>query len=382
MKKTLVLINITGLIIGISYGIHNPIVPIFAKNEIGASYAELGLIGLANFIPYMFIPVIVGILLGRFNNGRLLSVGVAINVASVYLLSVAKTVPEVMALRALTGVAHAFFWPPAESIIANSSQSGSRVKHIGQFTGFFVSGFMIGPLVGTFLIEGLDVTYRMLFVIATFIMAAAIISSLKLGQKDSSRTGAKFSFSGIKEVAKFPIVVVLLIYCASSFGIILTIYPAFLNDRSMSATEIEILYFVFGASRVITLALTEKLAKKTAVTLIASCGTISAGLALSFLSHSIFEFAAAMLMMGFGFSIMFPLTLEVILRRIPKESSGATIGAYETTFGIGWAAGPITAGLISEFSSSAMPYVVFFAIGVGVFVLSAAKKNVLEPVAS
>ncbi|HWP78431.1 MAG: MFS transporter [Thermoproteota archaeon] len=380
MKKTLALINITGLIMGISYGIHNPIVPVFAKNEIGASYAELGLIGLANFIPYMFIPVIVGVLLGKFNNGRLLSGGVAINVASVYLLSIAKTVPEVMMLRALTGVAHAFFWPPAESIIANSSPGGSRVKNIGQFTGFFVSGFMIGPLVGTFLLEGLDVTYRMLFVIATFIMAAAIISSLQLAKKDSPRVAAKFSFSGIKEVAKFPVVVMLLIYCASSFGIILTIYPAFLNDRSMSATEIEILYFVFGASRVITLALTEKLAKMTAATLIASSGAISAGLVLSFFSHSMFEFAAAMLMMGFGFSIIFPLTLEVILRRIPKESSSATIGAYETIFGIGWAAGPITAGLISEFSSSAMPYVVFCAIGIGVFVLSTAKKKALEPV--
>lgn len=382
MKKTLALINITGLIIGISYGIHNPMVPIFAKNELGASYAELGLIGLANFIPYMFVPVVVGILLGKFNNGRLLTFGVAINVASVYLLSVATTVPEVMALRALTGVAHAFFWPPAESIIANSSQGGSRVKNIGQFTGFFVSGFMIGPLVGTFLLEGLDTTYRMLFVIATVVMAAAIISSLQITKNGSPRVDTKFSFSGIKEVAKFPVVVALLIYCASSFGIILTIYPAFLNDRSMSATEIEILYFVFGASRVITLALTEKLAKRTAATLVASSGAISVGLVLSFFSHSIIEFAAAMLIMGFGFSITFPLTLEVILRRIPKESSGATIGAYETVFGIGWAVGPITAGLISEFSSNAMPYAAFFAIGIGIFVLSMTKRKALEPIAS
>ncbi|HXG74337.1 MAG TPA: MFS transporter [Candidatus Nitrosotenuis sp.] len=382
MKKTLALINITGLIIGISYGIHNPMVPIFAKNELGASYAELGLIGLANFIPYMFVPVVVGILLGKFNNGRLLTFGVAINVASVYLLSVATTVPEVMALRALTGVAHAFFWPPAESIIANSSQGGSRVKNIGQFTGFFVSGFMIGPLVGTFLLEGLDTTYRMLFVIATVVMAAAIISSLQITKNGSPRVDTKFSFSGIKEVAKFPVVVALLIYCASSFGIILTIYPAFLNDRSMSATEIEILYFVFGASRVITLALTEKLAKRTAATLVASSGAISVGLVLSFFSHSIIEFAAAMLIMGFGFSITFPLTLEVILRRIPKESSGATIGAYETVFGIGWAVGPITAGLISEFSSNTMPYAAFFAIGIGIFVLSMTKRKALEPIAS
>ena len=379
MKKTLALINITGLIIGISYGIHNPIVPIFAKNEIGASYAELGLIGLANFVPYMFIPVLVGLLLGRFNNGRLLSLGVAINVVSVYLLSVAKSVPEIMILRAMTGVAHAFFWPPAESIISNSSEVHSRVKNIGQFTGFFVSGFMIGPLAGTYLLDGLDVTYRMLLEVDALMMAAAIVSSIQIAKKDAPKREAKFSFSGIRAMSKFPIVIMLLIYCASSFGIILTIYPAFLNDRSMSATEIEILYFVFGASRVITLAMTAKLARRTGATLVASVGTIFAGLIVSFFSNSIFEFAGAMLLMGFGFSVIFPLTLEIILRKTSRESSGVTIGAYETTFGIGWAIGPITAGLISEFSANSMPYFVFFVIGVFVFALSAAKKKALEP---
>jgi MFS family permease len=379
MKKTLLLVNITGLIIGISYGIHNPIVPIFAKNEIGASYADLGLIGLANFVPYMFIPVLVGLLINRFNNGRLLSIGVAMNVASVYLLSLARSVPEIMALRAITGIAHAFFWPPAESIISDSSEGQSRVKNIGKFTGFFVSGFMIGPLVGTFLLDGLDVTYRMLFQVATFIMAAAIITSIQIAKKGSQKQQAKFTFSGIREMAQFPVVIVILIYCASSFGIILTIYPAFLNDRSMSATEIEVLYFVFGASRVATLAMTEKLARHSSMTLIASTASISAGLAVSFFAQTIFEFAGAMLLMGFGFSIIFPLTLEIILRKAAKETSGATIGAYETTFGIGWAAGPITAGLISEFSANSMPYAVFFVIGICVFAFSVAKRRVLEP---
>ncbi|MEK6930630.1 MAG: MFS transporter, partial [Thermoproteota archaeon] len=87
MNKVLVLVNITGLIIGISYGLHGPILPIFAKNIIGASYSELGFIGLANFIPYMFIPIFVGILLDKFNKGYLLAIGTAINSTSIYLLS-------------------------------------------------------------------------------------------------------------------------------------------------------------------------------------------------------------------------------------------------------------------------------------------------------
>ncbi|MFB5639817.1 MAG: MFS transporter, partial [Nitrosopumilus sp.] len=105
MNRVLVLVNITGLIIGISYGLHGPILPVFAKNIIGATYSELGLIGLTNFIPYMFIPLFVGILLDRINNGYLLSLGAAINSASIYLLSIAQSVPEIMGFRIMTGVA-------------------------------------------------------------------------------------------------------------------------------------------------------------------------------------------------------------------------------------------------------------------------------------
>jgi len=140
MNRVLILVNITGLIIGISYGLHGPILPIFAKNVIGASYSELGLIGLANFIPYMFIPVFVGILLDKFNNGYLLALGASINSASIYLLSIAQSVPEIMGFRIMTGVAHAFFWPPCESIISNESTEQNRVKNISWFTMFFVLG--------------------------------------------------------------------------------------------------------------------------------------------------------------------------------------------------------------------------------------------------
>ena len=64
--------------------------------------------------------------------------------------------------------------------------------------------------------------------------------------------------------------------------------------------------------------------------------------------------------MGYGFSIFFPLTLEIILSKTKKEISGTMIGAYETTFGIGWAIGPISAGLISQFFGNDAPYLAFF----------------------
>ena len=379
MNRVLILVNITGLIIGISYGLHGPILPVFAKNVIGATYSELGLIGLTNFIPYMFIPLFVGILLDRINNGYLLSLGAAINSASVYLLSIAQSVPEIMGFRIMTGVAHAFFWPPCEAIISNESSEKNRVKNISWFTMFFVMGFMVGPLLGTALLEGLDVTYRVLFQIAAFILAAAIITSLLASRKKVKKHHEKFSFSSIKEMKRFPEVIVLLIFCTSSFGIILTIYPAFLNDNGMSASDILLLYFVFGISRVVSLALAGKFARRTSQTLIAGTIAVSAGLAISVVADSIFTFGIALVLMGFGFSIFFPLTLEIILSKTRKGISGKIIGAYETVFGMGWAIGPTIGGPITQSFGNETPYVVFCIIGIGVtlFAINARKK--LEP---
>ncbi|MGH1568407.1 MAG: MFS transporter [Nitrosopumilus sp.] len=379
MNRVLILVNITGLIIGISYGLHGPILPVFAKNVIGATYSELGLIGLTNFIPYMFIPLFVGILLDRINNGYLLTLGAAINSASVYLLSVAQSVPEIMGFRIMTGVAHAFFWPPCEAIISNESSEENRVKHISWFTMFFVIGFMIGPLLGTAFLEGLDITYRILFQIAAFILAGAIISSLLASRKNVKKHHERFSFSSIKEMKRFPEVIILLIFCTSSFGIILTIYPAFLNDNGMSATDILLLFFVFGISRVVSLALVGKFARRTSQTLIAGTIAVSAGLAISIVADSIITFGIALVLMGFGFSIFFPLTLEIILSKTRKGISGKIIGAYETVFGMGWAIGPTIGGPITQSFGNETPYPVFCIIGIGValFAINARKK--LEP---
>jgi len=379
MNKVLMLVNTTGLIIGISYGLHGPILPIFAKNIVGASYSDLGFIGLANYIPYMFIPIFVGILLDKFNNGYLLAIGAATNSVSIYLLSLAQSVPEIMGFRIITGIAHAFFWPPCQSIISNESNEQNRVRNISWFTMFFVMGFMIGPLLGSILLENLDITYRILFQITSFILSTAIISSLLISRKSISNYHERFSFLSIREMKKFPEVIVMLIFCTASFGIILSIYPAFLDDNGMSDKDILLLYFAFGISRVISLGLAGKLSRKTSQTLIAATMAISAGLSISVVSHSIVMFAIALMLMGFGFSIFFPLTLEIILSRTSKGISGKIIGAYETVFGLGWAIGPAIGGQINQIFGNNSPYLVFSMIGIGVTVIAIIFRKKIEP---
>ncbi|MDH3386174.1 MAG: MFS transporter, partial [Nitrosopumilus sp.] len=140
-----------------------------------------------------------------------------------------------------------------------------------------------------------------------------------------------------------------------------------------------LLYFVFGVSRVGSLALAWRFSRRTSQTLIAATIAVSAGLALSAASDSIIVFGVALVLMGFGFSIFFPLTLEIILSKTRKSISGKIIGAYETVFGIGWAIGPTIGGPVSQVFGPQAPYLMFFVIGIGVTMLAIISRKKLEP---
>lgn len=356
-----VLVYIIALIVGFSYGIHNPIVPLFAKN-LGASYSDLGVIGFANFIPYMFIPLFVGLLLDRFNKGILLSLGLVLDSVSIYLLSVADSVPQIIIFRTLVGVAHSFFWPPCESIISKSTSPQNRVKAISRFMAFFVAGIMIGPLVGSFLLEHFDVSYSMIFQIAAFAIATSLVSSLMLSKdKDVTHNGI-ISITSAKHLIKFPTVIAILLFCSVSFGVFLAILPAFMNERSISESNIELLFFVFGISRLVSLLTSSFLMKKFLASILLVIISISAGMLMLYYSHSVLEFSVAVLILGFGFSVYFPLTFEIIMRKT-KENVGALIGAYEATYGMGWAFGPLIIGVIANSFGSSIPYLILSVVG-------------------
>ena len=147
----------------------------------------------------------------------------------------------------------------------------------------------------------------------------------------------------------------------------------------MSDTDILLLYFVFGISRVMSLALAGKFARRTSQTLIAGTAAVSAGLAISLVADSIITFGASLILMGFGFSIFFPLTLEIILSKTQKRISGKIIGAYETIFGMGWAIGPTIGGPITQSFGNETPYVVFCVLGIGITLFAIKFRKKLEP---
>ncbi len=369
MNHAVVLVAICSAIVGISYGMHSPIVPVFARDQLAADYSQVGLIGTMNFLPYLFAPFFVGILLDRLNKSYVLISGILLNVFSIFILSSAQSILEVMLYRALAGAAHALFWPSSEVLISiNSSSSDRRVKNISVFIAAWILGFMIGPLLGKLILSAFD--YYALFQLAAATMAVGIVPSVLLRsygwpavQKDLEVVRAS-SVEVVKEIANHPRLAGVILYYAITFGVVLTVYPAYMSDASLTTQDIEIMFFLFGTSRFATLLLlVTRISRYGELALALAVSTTAVGMIISFSSTSVLSFAVSIVLFGLSTSIFYPVSFSLVTMDTPSGHVGSKLGVYNTLFGAGWTAGPIVAGFSSDAFGSGSPYLAFFIIG-------------------
>jgi MFS family permease len=363
--KPVILAAACATIVGIAYGMHSPLVPVFAKEELGANFSEVGVIGLANYLPYMLVPVFGGMLLDRINKSYMLMAGISMNIVSIFLLSQAGSVAEVLALRGLAGIAHAFFWPSTEVIISTNVAPEKRVKWISFFMAAWVGGFMAGPLIGNFVLDFFD--QRTLFELSAVAISFAMVPAFLLIGHGKPKSAEKHRLPSLKEIKRetmgMPDVSSVLLYYAVTFGVVLAIYPAYMKTAAITDQQIELLFFVFGIARFATLPFVQRMASRGRPALALAVALTAVGMGISFAYTSVWSFAVALVLVGAATSIFYPITFSIVTRNVPPEKMGSKLGIYEALFGMGWTVGPIGIGLSSDAFGPASPYLGLAVIG-------------------
>ena len=367
MNRAIVFVAICAGIAGISYGMHSPIVPVFARDQLAADYSQVGLIGTANYLPYMFAPFFIGFLLDRLNKSYVLLSGILLNVFSIFILSSVQSTVEVIPYRALAGVAHALFWPSSEVLISINSAPDRRVRNISVFIAAWILGFMVGPIIGKLILNAFD--YYALFQLAAAAMAVGIVPAVLLRsygwpavQKDLEVRASSVDVA--KEIATHPRLSGVILYYAITFGVVLAVYPAYMSDASLTTEDVEVLFFFFGVSRFATLLLlVTRISRYGELALALAVSTTAAGMIISFSSTSILSFAVSIALFGLSTSIFYPVSYNLVTMNTPSRHVGSKLGVYNALFGAGWTAGPIVAGFASDAFGSGSPYLAFFIIG-------------------
>ena len=363
--------------LGISYGMHTYALTTFVKTDIGAAYDDIAAVGIAKFLPYVLIPLIIGILLNKIRSGYIIIVGVALHAIPLFMISVAETIAEIILYQFAIGAAHAFIWPPVNSVFSTNSET--RIKNIARASMFFLLGLTIGPLMGGVIMDATDENYRLLFQLSAVVMSSSTILVVLLHARLPNVKLAPIDPRAFGKILHFPVVVALVFFTTAVSGILFVIYPAYLVDNGISASTMLFLFFIYGAVRVAVTWLVNFLHRWMMPILTLCIVMTTCGLAISVVATSSTQFIIAMCMMGFAI-VAYPVCLEIVLSRTKRSIANKMVGAYASLVGFGWFVGPAIAGYTAHWFGPAAPYLLFCIIGVGMTIAAITLRKALAVV--
>jgi len=343
-------------------------VPIFAES-LNASPLIVGVIGSAGGIIYSFLPFVAGTLCDRMRRKVFVVAALALYGCSCVIYNLAEDAPMLVFAKVIEWSSVAIFWPAVEALLADSSESRLE-ETLKRFNLSWGSAMVIGPLVGGFLITVWYIKAPFIFSMFTSILfgALSVILLKEPAIKHDPATSAEAKQKKAKE-GRYLLasgLASIFLFCSID-GIILTIFPAYASQLGISAFNIGLIMFAFGAARVVAFSQSNKAELKigkTGMFLLSSLIFGAASLLIAF-STTLLLFMLCCVLFGVGSALAYAASITLILAR-GEASRGRAAGTFESLIGIGYFAGPLIGGVVAEHLITA-PYLFGFFLSMAVF---------------
>ena len=376
VKLSLNFIFLTAFAIQMIVGVIGIAVPIYA-NVMGASLFLVGIIGSAGGAVYSFMPMVLGALCDRMGRKIFISASLFSYGVSCLLYSLIEEPLMLIPIKIMEWISVAAFWPSVESFIADSAPTRLE-EALKKFNLSWGSAMFIGPLVGGALISELSVkTPFVLSMFVTFffgVLSALIVKEPERALDEVSQSAR--SLEAIKEDDGSIVTALASIFLFSSTtGILVSLFPSYATDLGISAFEVGIITFAFGAMRTITFYQAnriEKYIKKTGMFLV---GSLTIGLAslATFYSNNTSSFLMCFLIFGFGTGVSYAASIASVLKW-RRSSRGYAAGVFESLIGVGYFVGPLIGGFLSELAGN-VPYIYGFFLSLAILSIQLRRKH-------
>jgi DHA1 family multidrug resistance protein-like MFS transporter len=350
-------------------------VPIYA-NRLGASTLLIGIIGSAGGLIYSFLPFVSGKLCDRLNRKAIVSGSLLLYGFSCLLYSLVDEASLLVYVRILEWSSVALFWPAVEALIADS-EAMKLEEALRRFNISWGSAMVIGPVIGGQLISGLSIKAPFIF---SFVIACTfgVLSPMVINEKN------KPSNSDPEKVCRqnkplsshyslLPGLASIFLF-SSVVGILLTIFPAYATDLGIPAFEIGWITFSLGATRVLAFHQANRVEANLGKRGMFLAGSFFLGLAalLTTGSRTVPLFTLCFAIFGVGAGLSYAASISHILRRW-ESSRGHGAGVFESLIGLGYFAGPLIGGIVSQYAANA-PYLYGVVLSVVVFCIQLLSK--------
>lgn len=348
-----------------------PLLPIFAAS-LGASGAWLGMIVSISTITGLFLKPLFGILSDRWGRRLWLFVGAGFFVFVPFLYRFISSPDQLLLLRLLHGTATAIYGPVTLAYIAELARGRSLAAGIGTFEMARSGGYIVGPLLGGWLLLSLAAVD--VFTLIGLLSSVMFLPLLWLPPTrqapakpgDASSAPAKNSHdrrslggwalpalnvrAALTEAARLPAVWLTGGLEAAAFVALYTLkafLPIFALEAGVSVALVGLFFSLSEAAHVLGKPVCGRLADKLGYLRAISLGMLLLAAALplarSLEGGALFLLPAVLL--GLAQALVFPAAKALIADDISADNLGAGMGVLGALQNVGKVAGPVLGGI-------------------------------------
>lgn len=388
--KRLSLLFVSLFVMMVGFGIVIPVLPFLAR-DLGASPVELGLMVSVWALAQFLCAPLWGAFSDRAGRKITLIIGLTGLGLMQLLITLATSVPGLLAARVVGGMLSSATLPAASAYVADVTQEKQRGQAMALMGASYACGFALGPAIGGVLAPlGVKLPF---YVAGAMGLVAALLTQIILPEtlhRNAAAAQAKRSSSGpfaAFRALRSPYGVFLCLAFAISFAgsSMFTMLSYFIIDRfGGTATEAGLAFTVHGLTSMVLQGVLVGRIMRT----IGESRSLQIGLALGAAGYLLVAFSLSMptllvavILTASSMAFAKPAAMTAVSRRT-SLSQGVSMGMYASFESLGRMVGPLWAGVAFAWSTGGPYYsaTVMMVVGlVGLRLLMVAEARVPQP---
>lgn len=380
LPRVVWILSAIAICVAIGFGILAPAVPVFAR-EFGVGRTAAALVVSMFAAARMASAFGVGKLVDIFGARPVLGLGLVIVAASSGVAGLSQNYPQLLLLRGAGGIGSAMFTVASSSVMASAVPSEVRGRAMGAWSGSFLLGGVLGPVVGGPL-TAISLRTPFFFYAGTLAVAAvvAFVALPRVPRRNRSEREAAQPAEGITEalvMPKFRVALVADLAGSWANAVRVAIIPLFVTEAlllseawggyglAISAAVNAALLLPFGRWS----------DRRSRIGVVLAGGVASAvGMAALSAPPALWLFVAAMVVCGIG-SAAQAVGPGAILGDVANGRRGSVIATYQVIGDVGSMVGPLAAGALADLSGYPAAFGLTAAISVGSALFAARHRR-------
>lgn len=363
MRKNGQLLSFAYLIVfflGVMFGLES-IVPLFFAS-VGVSIFEWGILAFVSTLGMLFFEMIWGMLSDRFGKPTFIAGGLLVSAAVITGYASPFFLPLFLVLQALRGVFSVMSAPPTRMLVSELSSPTKLTVALGLWFSANRLGATVGSVFFSYIAQ--EVGYAPAFISCSALLfvigfvALIVLRRAEPAVREPADSDAKMESKEpqagqtLKEILKVNSIYIIFFCAVIGFlqmSLIRTIVPIFASEVLGAST------FVVGLNQaeftgfcVVFFPLSglfaDKIGKRTTVA-IGFTFLLFSAIAFS-LTTDLFQLSVSTLLSSFGFSLVAPSLLALLVNSVPRRALGGSIGIYGSVENLGITLAPLLFALI------------------------------------